>query len=203
MAVIATAPPLLTCRRCGAGLDPHWVNEIDAGECPQCGYAFRRLIFPALLAAPPETSAGEMIVADAESSCFYHPSKRAETVCDHCGRFVCGLCDIPLTGGHFCPVCVEQGHTTAVGRGRQQERGRGEPEITHYDTIALDVSFWPIFTFFFTLFTAPIALYLALRYWRTPQGILKRGRWRAVLAIVLSVVQIGFWVLLFAVMLGF
>ena len=199
---MATPPPVLACRRCGAALDPLTVNQIDGGECPRCGYAYRRVVFPALLAPPPETSAGEAIIADAESSCFYHPAKRAETVCDHCGRFICGLCDIPLTGGHYCPVCVEHGHTTPLARGRTQD-GRSEPAITHYDMIALDVAFWPILTFLFTLFTAPFALYLAVRYWRTPQGIMKRSRWRAVLAMALSLMQIGFWVVLFAVMLGF
>ncbi|MEX2016070.1 MAG: hypothetical protein WD873_05480, partial [Candidatus Hydrogenedentales bacterium] len=172
------------------------------GRCGRCGNAFHRFIFPALLAPPPSASAGEAIMAEAESSCFYHPAKRAEAMCDYCGRFVCGLCDIPLSGGHYCPTCVEQGHTTPMAGARIEPRLSNEPDVIHHDMIALDLSFWPIVTFFLTLFTAPIALFLALRHWRTPQSIMKRRRWRAVLAICLSVAQIGFWILFFAAMLG-
>lgn len=50
--------------------------------------------------------------------------------------------------------------------------------------------------FYFSLFTAPVALYYVIRYWKQPQGVLPRTRVRFVLAAVIAVAQLLGWVVL-------
>ena len=60
-----------------------------------------------------------------------------------------------------------------------------ENRRTLYDNIALALSVCPV------LITAPIGLYMAIRYWNAPTSIVPRGKWRFVLAIIFALVQIG------------
>ena len=81
-------------------------------------------------------------------------------------------------GRHFCPACLETGKTK--GRIKSLDNQR-----TLYDSIALSLAVLPILIFYFTIITAPMALFVAIRYWKTPQSILRRTRIRAIAAIVI------------------
>jgi uncharacterized membrane protein YozB (DUF420 family) len=50
-----------------------------------------------------------------------------------------------------------------------------------------------IFTLFFTIFTAPLALFVALRHWNAPRSLVHRSRARLVLAVIFSSLQIVGW----------
>ncbi len=67
-----------------------------------------------------------------------------------------------------------------------------------YDATALRLAFYPILIFWFTLVTAPVALYLAIRHWNSPTSIVRRTRIRFVLAITLSSLQILAWIFVIA-----
>ncbi len=124
---------------------------------------------------------------DDQASCFYHSQKKAVIPCDNCGRFLCALCDVELGGKHLCPACLETGKKK--GRIIDLERHR-----VLYDAAALKLAIYPVLMFWFTLFTAPIALYLAIRHWNSPGSIVGRTRIRSVLAIMLSGLQILAWI---------
>jgi hypothetical protein len=47
--------------------------------------------------------------------------------------------------------------------------------------------------FYFTIVTAPIAIYLSIRHWNSPMGIIRRTKVRFILAIVISGLQIFAW----------
>jgi hypothetical protein len=131
------------------------------------------------------------VQTEGESSCFYHPSNQAATSCETCGRFLCTLCDIDLDGRHLCPSCLERGVTVEKTDSLEDRR-------TQYDSAALHLLSWPLFTFWFPIFTAPAALYLVIRHWNTPMSILPRTRFRLWLALLLAVGQIlGYGVLIF------
>ena len=51
--------------------------------------------------------------------------------------------------------------------------------------------------FYFTLVTAPAALFVAIRYWNAPRSIVHRTKIRLVAAIVLALMQIAGWASLF------
>jgi hypothetical protein len=67
-----------------------------------------------------------------------------------------------------------------------------------YDATALKLAFYPLLIFWFTLVTAPIALYLAIRHWSSPTSIVGRTKTRFVLAITLSGLQILAWIFVIA-----
>lgn len=65
-----------------------------------------------------------------------------------------------------------------------------------YDDAALALAIYPIvfFVFFyFTLVTAPLSLFLAIRHWNTPSSIIPRTKIRLILAILFSSAQIIGW----------
>jgi hypothetical protein len=131
-----------------------------------------------------ETTAPQSIADSAEASCYYHQGNRAVVACQVCGRFLCALCDLDLDGRHLCPACLQ--------RGAKVERAPTlEDRRVLYDSIALQLATWPILTFWLPVFTAPAALYIAIRHWRSPTSILPRNRVRYWLAIVFALAEIG------------
>jgi hypothetical protein len=52
---------------------------------------------------------------------------------------------------------------------------------------------FPMITIWFTLVTAPIALYLALRHWKSPTSLVRRTKIRFVFAVTLAGLQILAW----------
>ena len=177
---------LPSCPACRAQLAEGMFNLPDLAPCPACGAPVQVEVFPALFRSPTRGRGGETILVEGESSCFYHPQKKAVVPCQGCGRFLCALCDCELHGEHFCPGCLEVG--------RQKGRITSlENQRTRYDGIALAVAVLPLLIFYFTIITAPIALYLGLRYWNAPRSIVHRTKIRLVLAIVLATLQILGW----------
>jgi len=160
-------------------------------DCAVCGRRVEVRAFPALereaRGEPPQA-----IVGADEAGCYYHPQNRAAVPCDGCGRFLCALCDLPLDGRHLCPPCVTAGV-------RENKLAAADTQRTYYDAVALAFATWPMLLFYFTLFTAPVTLYYVIRYWRQPQGILPRSRWRFVVAGVLAALQLAGWVVLIGV----
>ena len=185
---MSTASIAIGCGRCGAPL----ALPLAAGEvltdCQKCGGSTRGWAFPALVREDTPCHSGGTVVAD-ESTCFYHAGKPAKVVCEGCGRFLCALCDTGYRGRHVCASCVEAGRAEAGGDGFRSR-------YTHYDTVALTVAVLPVilpFFWFLSIFTAPVAVFLAIYFWREPMSALPRARWRALLAIALGALQLALW----------
>lgn len=183
----------LTCTKCGATLPPGMLNAGDASPCAQCGSLIRAEVFPAYFAAAP-AAAAEVVLADAQAGCFFHPQKKAAVTCSSCGRFLCSLCDIELGGRHVCPLCLETGKSKRKIRNLETER-------VMYDSIALSIAILPMLMFFVTIVTAPVSIFYSLRHWRSPLSILPRTRVRFVFAVLLSVLQLGGWGIFFRYLL--
>ena len=66
-----------------------------------------------------------------------------------------------------------------------------------YDSRALALAWIPMLTVWFTLITAPMALYMAIRYWKAPGSIIPRRKWRFILAILIASMQILGWIAVF------
>ena len=161
-------------------------NQPEFAPCPACGVPLQVEVFPAFFRKIGAGLGGETIMVEGESSCCYHPQKKAALPCDGCGRFLCALCDCALDGRHFCPTCLETGKTKGNIKSLDNRR-------TLYDGIALALAIYPMVIFYFTIITAPMALFVAIRYWKTPQSILRRTRIRAIAAIIISILQISGW----------
>lgn len=181
---------LIQCPACQAWLLEGVFNQAHLSPCPACGVPLQIEVFPALFRSRNVGRGGETILIEGESSCFYHPQKKAVLPCQGCGRFLCALCDCELSGQHFCPACLETGKTKGKIRSLENQR-------TLYDSIALWLAILPLLIFYFTLVTAPMALFVAVRYWNAPRSIVRRSKIRYIAAIVLATMQIAGWGWLF------
>jgi hypothetical protein len=149
----------------------------------------RVFAYPALWKGAEAGKPAETILDDAEASCFYHAQKKAVVACSHCGRFLCSLCDVELEGAHYCPPCIE-----SAGKKRRMESLENRRIL--YDDVALSLAILPMLFFYFTVLTAPIALYISIRYWNAPSSLIPRSKIRFIIAICLSVLQIAGWILI-------
>ncbi len=52
----------------------------------------------------------------------------------------------------------------------------------------------PVLTISFTIIGGPVAVYLAVRYWKKPTSIVRRYQWRKWLALALGLAETGGWV---------
>src|SRR5438876_4732587 len=177
------------CPKCGATLGAAAINQPAFAACPGCQSLLMVEVFPSFFRRPAPVDSGELVLIEGESTCFYHANKKAVLPCQGCGRFVCGLCDCELNGEHFCPACLETGK--AKGKIKSLENRR-----TLYDSIALSLAVLPLVIFifwFFTIVTAPMALFMAIRYWNTPCSIVRHTRIRYVVAMIFATLQIAGW----------
>jgi len=177
----------LQCNKCQTPLTPAMFNRGQLAPCPGCAAPLQVEIFPAFFRTIASGTGAETILVEGEASCFYHPQKRAVLPCHGCGRFLCGLCDCELHGEHYCPVCLEAGR-------KKGKIKRLENERTLYDSIALAVAIVPVLFIYLTVVTAPLAIYMSIRYWNAPRSIVHRTKIRFVAAIVFAGLQIIGWV---------
>jgi hypothetical protein len=143
-------------------------------------------VFSALLQPPKSATATERVLLAGESSCFYHPNNKAVVPCDSCGRFLCPVCEIELSGQHLCPRCLESGK-------KKGQLAVLENQRTLYDSLALQLAVVPLIIFWATIITAPIAIYLAIRHWNAPRSIVSRSRWRLIVALIVAGAQVIGW----------
>ena len=179
----------LACPECGFELKPAFLESQDFRSCHICGSEISVLAFPACFVEPKKIGAMELRRGEDETSCFHHDSKKAVADCARCGKFLCALCMVEVGSDILCPECLVSGERTAKDSYLERER-------TLYDSIALTLAIAPALTISFTLFGAPAAIYVALRYWKRPTSIVRRFAWRKYVALVLGLAEIGLWILL-------
>src|SRR5262245_25242709 len=182
------------CPKCRSALPGALCNTPAPVRCPACDAVIQVEVFPAHFQPATAGQSAEPIVEEGVSSCFYHEQKKAVTHCDVCGRFLCALCDVDFNGQHVCPACLQSGKQK--GRLPQLESSRAV-----WDTAALlaclgPLVIWPVI-WPVTIVTGPISIGLAILSFFKPGSIVPRTRVRAWLAIVLSLLQIGWWVYYF------
>lgn len=180
---------LIACPKCKAVLGPEFFNQPWL-PCPSCTSNLRVLVYPALFREAVVVPAAQVMI-EGEASCFYHPEKQAAIVCDGCGRFLCSLCDVDLDGQHLCPTCLQTGQQKGKIAKLQNAR-------TRHDKIALAIAIFPMLIFYFTIISAPIALFYSIKHWNSPTTI--TPNWRRtnlVLAICFAVLQLAGWAFFF------
>jgi hypothetical protein len=184
---------LIPCSKCKNPLSSELFAVSNTAVCPSCRIPLTSYLFPALYHSGTLALKPESLLTDTESSCFFHPAKKAVVACGGCGRFLCGLCDLEWEGGHLCSSCLEAGKKKGKMKSLENHR-------VLYDGIALAVAGLPILIWPFTCVTAPIAFYMVLRYWNAPLSIASRSKVRFILAFLLSLGQIIGWIWLIAIL---
>lgn len=181
---------MIQCTKCEVSLPVELLNAPGLSPCPLCGALVRVDAFPALVNPPASTQEGEKPVMGGEAGCFFHPRKKAVVPCAGCGRFLCALCDVEIGGRHLCPLCLETGKKKRTMKNLENHR-------VLCDNVALSLSILPLILVWVTIITAPMSLYYAIHHWKSPTSILPRTKIRFIIAIILSLLQIGGWALLF------
>src|SRR5437868_4454851 len=105
----SASPSTLSCPKCRQPLTAAVLTGDGTVACMACGASLYVDVFPALFRPVATGKSGETVLVEGESTCFYHPQKKAIVPCDLCGRFLCALCDLELGGQHLCPSCLESG----------------------------------------------------------------------------------------------
>ncbi len=168
---------------------PKWeLANSGTAVCTLCGSANTVRVFPAAFAAGNAPARAESAL-EGEAACFDHPSKRAVAACRQCGRFVCQLCSVEYGDETWCPSCV------AAGAG-QAKSARPETTRNLYDSIALLIHVAAVPLYPFMIITAPASLVVTGMKWRQPLSLVRRFRWRFLLAILLSLAEFGLLVAL-------
>jgi DNA-directed RNA polymerase subunit M/transcription elongation factor TFIIS len=180
-------PSLIKCSKCQAILLPSAFNTGQLAACAACGSPVAVEVFPAILQAPAAAMPAPLLV-EGESSCFFHPAKRASIVCQECGRFLCALCDLELNGRHVCPTCLNAGQKKAKFKDLENSR-------VLWDHLALAVAVAPILCVWPSIVGAPFALYLVLRYRKAPCSLTGKSNLNFIVAAALALLQIAGWTL--------
>jgi hypothetical protein len=181
---------VVSCLRCKQPLNRMVWNTHALVSCPACRSQFRADVYPAAERPVPSGAAGQAVQTDKEAGCFYHPRKKAILPCSACGRFLCALCDIEFKGAHLCPQCFEKGKADRKIQGLENRR-------VCYDKIALYVALASILVYWLSLLSAPIVLFMTIRYWKAPRSIVSRTKIRWIVAAALAGIELFFWGLMF------
>lgn len=183
----------LRCEHCETILGGAVVNTPSLVPCPACQTLLLTRVFPAYFrASTAEEQRQETLGSDEDASCFFHPSKKAVVPCGNCGRFLCGLCDLAIDGHHLCPTCVEASRGKDGGTAKLFVR-----EHIRHDYRALTLAVLGTVIPYISLLTAPISIYYATRYWKTPlEAMVPRGHVRQIIALLLCVIQLTVWTVL-------
>lgn len=164
------------CPVCKQPLPRESFNVGTLGKCPACLQAVWIEAFPGLGREPARGRAAELRVNGDEAHCFYHESKKASAVCEACGRFLCALCDCTVGAKSYCPGCIDK--SRSAGPIQELETSR-----TLYGRIAFILAILPLYI------TGIAAVYVALRYWKAPESIVRPHRWMFPAALVLGGIQ--------------
>ena len=183
------------CPECRTPVRETEINQLRLSICSGCDSLLQTELFPAYFKRFGPAQGAEDVLLEGESTCFYHPAKKAVLPCHGCGRFLCSLCDCDLNGEHFCPACLEAGRAKRKIKNIERQR-------TRYDNIALSLVFFPMLLFYVTFITAPIVIVLAIRHWNSPPSVMNRTKVRLVVAITLAALQIVGWCVLIIFLVG-
>ncbi len=183
-------PGAVACPKCRSAFPGALCNTPDPISCPACQKLVHVEIFPALFQTAAAGPAAERIMEEGVSSCFFHEQKKAVAHCDTCGRFLCALCDVDFAGQHLCPACLQAGKNK--GQVGALDRSR-----TLWDSLALTTAILPLIIFPVVVATAPAAIVLAVVAFFRRGSLVRRTPARAIIAIVLAVLQIGGWFYVF------
>ena len=181
----------LVCLKCAQPLSLSQDNVGKAQQCAKCSTIHDVYVFLAYFARVQEVVHAQSIVLDDQSSCYNHPSKQAETVCDICGRFLCTLCAAEVDDQQVCLDCLTSLQDS--GKVRRLEKRR-----VLYDSLALYLAFVPLLMWFITLVTAPAVLFIVIKHWhRGSSSLVSRTRIRYVIAFIAALLEVIAWFLFF------
>ena len=176
------------CPECRTPIERREDRLGTARRCPACRKVLS-YVFPTAFEIRQRPKHNDLLTDDSDCMCYQHPEKAAVAACDRCGRFVCALCEIPLGPERLCPLCL------AGGRKGNRPTSLENHRVV-YDKMALALAIIPVLFFYLTIMTAPAALFICIRYWNAETSLVRRSKWRFVVAGTIATLQIVGWLAL-------
>jgi len=183
---------LVQCPFCKRKIPPSFYN-LELGEtflCPRCKRTLAIYAYPALYKKKEIRVEAKAASLD-DATCYYHPKKKAEEVCDNCGRFLCGLCVLPLGEQNLCSACLE------IQRSKSDGSFELQPSQIRKDKLAVALVILPLLFWPFTLFTAPAALVVVIRNWNKKFFFAQNSRLSFSFAFIFALLQCIGWLIFF------
>ena len=175
----------MSCPKCRKDMTVVYSGNQIAQVCSVCAATLQFYLFPGLLRkADGEADSTSMLSGSGDATCHFYPELKAEIVCDECGCFLSEKASIKWGSRDLCMPCL---HNL-----REKKRSIDfQAKTKVYDNRALALVTWlaP-----FTLFTAPIALFILIRHRKESLGFIPRSKARWWLAMVLSILWIVAWI---------
>jgi len=183
---MTVAAPSIRCPKCALALQEELFSGGRPVECPACRSHLTAAFFPAFTAPPEEGfTSGGVPAVEGEATCFFHPANRATLACESCGRFLCGLCDLPFGARHLCAACIGARKPAELITSRACWSMAAL--LAGVLPLVASIFIWPLL-----IFTGVFAIFLALWGWRKPGSLVKGPRrWAAVVGLVCGLLQIG------------
>jgi hypothetical protein len=185
----------ISCGNCSAELPPGFWRGEEFLRCSRCGQPVSVTVFPTLLRGPEEGQTGEHRLEGDQAACFFHADRAAVRACDHCGRFVCALCDLDFGRRHACPACLESAEDNKdIPLDIERKR-------ICYEEIAFMLAAVPLILGFCVwwiwIVTGPAAIFTALWFWRRSSKFGSSGTLKRLLAILIGAGEVVVWLLVF------
>ena len=183
------------CPLCNRLLGPEFWNSGQFQSCPACSAQVMTIAFPTIYV--PSGTSSIVACEVGESSCFFHASNRAETICDGCGRFLCGLCSISFGQRRFCPDCIYRSR-------RQKSDLLLSDQAVLFDNIAIAVLALSVLTLSYLilgLFVSLLTVCTAFVGWKYQRTLVRRSRFRFGFALILGLIGASVWILLLLLLL--
>lgn len=123
------------------------------------------------------------VSGEGEARCFFHDTNRAETTCESCGRFVCGLCTIAIGSVKLCPTCLVEGRKSGRTASLQQHGAV-------WDNRLLLLAVLPFIppAIVGLAFSSVLTLILVAGRWSKPPSLIRPSRERYVLAAAVALI---------------
>ncbi len=139
----------------------------------------------------------QKVASASDGACFFHSTNRAADACEHCGRFLCALCALPVGGRTVCPTCVMEGGRSGAREEYVSGRALWDNRLVVLGWLPLALP--PLW--FGLPATGLLTLVLAAVHWKKPVGLMRRSRARFVAGAaggLLLVAGVVFWAYLVA-----
>ncbi len=176
-----------SCPNCRTAIPVDPTRRDQEVRCPFCRKTITFQIFPRLTRTPPPEPISE-VAAPGEATCRFYPELKAEVVCDACGCFLSRRASIRWADRPLCMPCLH-----ALREEKADTEFRADLKIWDNRALAL-LALAP-----FTLFTAPVAIFLLVRFRREPRGWVPRSSLRWWLAMILALLTLGAWIALIVI----
>lgn len=184
--------PSPSCVKCSIFIPWTEISLESTTLCRNCGKLQDITLFSAVYRKLVNNNPETREALPEEASCYYYPEKRAQYVCGLSGRFIC---EAAATDWEGKKVSLE----ALLRLQREKSEDSLKTEAILYDDIALATAVFPLLIWPLTLFTPAVVFYYIIRYWREgPTGIIRRSRWRYLVAGFLAIGQWALWGLLFS-----